>query len=240
MEWASDCGRVVLYCGECMDVLSGGIDCDVCITDPPYEISVSGGGIGARRQYIKDIMGFTDCGFDQSVLSKFKNWMCFCSMSQLQGIMSIASSGTNRCMLITWNKPNPCPLVKNNYLPDTEYIVHSFAKGCLYGEYKDRSRYIVYGIGNKEHGEHPNKKPVVVMSKLVSLASDAGHTVCDPFMGSGTTGVVCVRMGRKFIGIEREKKWFDIAKKRIERDLIAIARQPDLFAGPKKVDQILF
>jgi DNA modification methylase len=52
---------------------------------------------------------------------------------------------------------------------------------------------------------------------MIRLASKPGDTVCDPFMGSGTTGVVCVREDRKFIGVEREERWFDIACRRIER-----------------------
>ena len=56
------------------------------------------------------------------------------------------------------------------------------------------------------------------MLRLVDLASISGQTVLDPFMGSGTTGVACARLGRKFIGIEIEPKYFDIACKRIERE----------------------
>ena len=63
------------------------------------------------------------------------------------------------------------------------------------------------------------------MRDLVSLFSDEGATILDPFMGSGTTGVAAVKLGRRFIGIEREPKYFDIACRRI-RDAYA---QPDLF-----------
>ena len=62
---------------------------------------------------------------------------------------------------------------------------------------------------------------------MVSNASRQGHTVIDPFMGSGTTGVACVKLGRKFIGIEIEPKYFDIACRRIE----AAYAQPDLFVS---------
>lgn len=62
-------------------------------------------------------------------------------------------------------------------------------------------------------------------------------TVLDPFMGSGTTGVACAKMGRKFIGIEIEPKYFDIACKRIEEAY----KQPDMFVElPKKAEQINF
>ena len=61
--------------------------------------------------------------------------------------------------------------------------------------------------------------------ELVSLFTNSGETVCDPFMGSGTTGVACAKLGRKFIGIEIDEGYFDIACKRIEQ---AYA-QPSLF-----------
>jgi DNA modification methylase len=72
---------------------------------------------------------------------------------------------------------------------------------------------------------HPCPKPIKQMKWLVNRGSLAGHVVLDPFMGSGTTGVACHRLGRKFIGIEIEPKYFDIACKRIEE----AQRQGDLF-----------
>ena len=76
--------------------------------------------------------------------------------------------------------------------------------------------------GDKKY-DHPTQKPIHLMLDLVELSN--GEVIADPFMGSGTTGVAAVQMGRKFIGIEREPKYFDIACKRIEQ---AYA-QPDFF-----------
>ncbi len=64
--------------------------------------------------------------------------------------------------------------------------------------------------------EHPTQKPVRLMAWCLGLVPQA-KTVCDPFMGSGTTGVACVRLGRQFIGIEREERYFEIACRRIEQ-----------------------
>lgn len=72
-------------------------------------------------------------------------------------------------------------------------------------------------------GGHPTCKPVGLMIDLCSIVG--GHTILDPFMGSGTTGVACAKLGRKFIGIEKEPKYFDIACKRIEDAY----KQPDFF-----------
>ena len=64
--------------------------------------------------------------------------------------------------------------------------------------------------------EHPTQKPISLMSDLVALFTNPGQTVIDPFMGSGSTGVACVRLGRHFVGIESDQRFFDIARRRIE------------------------
>jgi site-specific DNA-methyltransferase (adenine-specific) len=83
--------------------------------------------------------------------------------------------------------------------------------------------------------EHETQKPIKLMKELVMLFSNPEQTVLDPFMGSGTTGVACVKLGRKFIGIELDDKYFDIACRRIEQAY----KQPDMFIEqPKKAEQM--
>jgi DNA modification methylase len=79
-----------------------------------------------------------------------------------------------------------------------------------------------------EKSKHPCQLPLEVARKPIALLPDA-HTILDPFMGSGTTGVACVNMGRAFIGIERDPDYFDIACRRIAEAY----RQPRLFDEPK-------
>jgi DNA modification methylase len=64
---------------------------------------------------------------------------------------------------------------------------------------------------------HPTQKPVELIEKFIADSTQQGMTVLDPMMGSGTTGVACVRMGRAFVGIEQQRKYFDIACQRIEK-----------------------
>ena len=75
--------------------------------------------------------------------------------------------------------------------------------------------------------EHPNEKPVKIVEQIVDAHSNADDLILDPFMGSGTTGVACARLGRRFIGVEIEEKYFDIACRRIEQ----AQRQADLFVA---------
>lgn len=230
--WQTADGRVRLYLGDCLDILPtlGGID--AVVTDPPYEITATGGGIGADRKYLADIDGFTDCGFDPSVVATFPNWMAFCTAKQLPGMFSHV--GERRWMIITWNKPNPAPLCCGNYLPDTEYIFHCWTPGNLFGECGDKSRFVV--LPARQGLAHPNEKPLALMRKLVRNASDVGKVVCDPYMGSGTTGLACVDSGRSFVGIERERKYFAIAKRRIEAEL---NRHPMFEPKPKIINRQL-
>jgi site-specific DNA-methyltransferase (adenine-specific) len=87
--------------------------------------------------------------------------------------------------------------------------------------------------GSSRHGTHPTEKPLSLMRELLGDFTRRNETICDPFMGSGTTGVACVKLGRKFIGIEIDEKYFDIACRRIE----AACAQPDLFIEQAKIEQ---
>lgn len=217
-EFKTEDGSVWLMEGDAYEILpqvEQSIDC--IITDPPYEITATGGGYGATRKYLQQTTGFTDCGFDYAILDRFPNWVCFGTLRQVPKLIDCAAK--RRWMLITWNKSNPCPLVNGNYLPDTEYIIHAWSKGNLYGSFADKARFIVHPLGDKEHGKHPNEKPMPVMRKLVATGSDVGQLVGDPFFGSCTTGVACLRAGRRFIGIEKEPWAFDIGVQRIQREL---------------------
>jgi site-specific DNA-methyltransferase (adenine-specific) len=71
----------------------------------------------------------------------------------------------------------------------------------------------------RRRNHHPTVKPVALMEYLVRLACRPGGTVLDPFMGSGTTGIACIREGMKFIGIEKSPEYFEIAKTRLENEL---------------------
>ena len=88
--------------------------------------------------------------------------------------------------------------------------------------------------GDYRDKQHPTQKPVAVMEWCLGFVPDA-QTILDPFMGSGTTGVAAIKLGRKFIGIEIEPKYFDIACRRIEEAW----KQPRLFEEPKpKAEQL--
>ena len=81
---------VTIYHGDCREIIPTLGRFDLLLTDPPYDITAKGGGIGAKLQYLHDIEGFTDCGFDETILDGFDNWFCFCSISQLPRLIQRA------------------------------------------------------------------------------------------------------------------------------------------------------
>lgn len=118
------------------------------------------------------------------------------------------------------------PVANRHYQPDTEIYVHVWNTGFHpIGELRQKKRFIIAANGQDTGIAHPTVKPLPVMAKII--ANVAGDTVLDPFMGSGTTGVACVRAGRSFIGIEHHEPFFGIAFERIRN----AGNQPDLLVS---------
>lgn len=82
-------------------------------------------------------------------------------------------------------------------------------------------------------GRHPTEKPLALMKELIELFTDPNDLICDPFMGGGSTGIACIARGRRFIGIEKDPKYYDIAVERIHRATL----QPDLFVRALRAQQ---
>jgi site-specific DNA-methyltransferase (adenine-specific) len=92
--------------------------------------------------------------------------------------------------------------------------------GKLLWRDKDRSSRNIISISPPRERSHPNEKPLELVRHFIDLHSSPNHSILDPFMGSGTTGVAAVQLGRKFIGIEVEPKYFEIAVNRISEAII--------------------
>jgi site-specific DNA-methyltransferase (adenine-specific) len=209
---------ITLYHGDCREVMATLGRFDLLLTDPPYVVDTKGGGIGAKRQYLKDIAeADIDRGFDSAFLDQFPNWFCFCGKPQIPQILSHAVQ--SNWMLLTWCKHNPTPLVNSNYLPDTEWIFHKWSKGRLFGDYANKSRFYVSSVGKSEF-DHPTVEPIGLIRKLVLLGSKEGETILDPFAGSGTTLLAAKLEGRQAVGIEISERYCEIAANRLRQRVL--------------------
>ena len=122
-----------------------------------------------------------------------------------------------------WHKLNPMPRNMNlHFVNSTEtwlYFIYKKKtgtfnnKGMLLHDFIETA---VTPAGERKYGKHPTQKPEALMEHFISVLSNEGECVLDPFMGSGTTGVVAKRKNRNFIGIELDKHYFAMAEQRIQ------------------------
>ncbi len=185
-------GDCTLYNEDCEFVLPTLGRVDAVITDPPYGINAHG-GVGKGAKCFDN-----EHDWDKRVASDK-----IMKMILLRGGHRIIWGGhlyrlPPKSKWLVWDKET------NGEFGDCE-LAWTDIDGPI-----RRIRYLWNG------GSRKNNEPVGVMRWCISHIPADAHTILDPFMGSGTTGVACVQMGRKFIGIEREKRYFDAACRRIE------------------------
>jgi site-specific DNA-methyltransferase (adenine-specific) len=205
---------VTLYLGDCREIVPslGGVD--VLVSDPPYGIaykSPSGRGQTVRGDY-PVITGDTE-PFDPELFLGFPQVVLF-------GANHYADRLPPSAKWLVWDKrdggtPNnnsDCELAWVKTGGSARLIRHLW-NGMLKASERESQRV------------HPTQKPVAVMEWVIEQVSEHGDNILDPFMGSGATGIAAVKLGRRFIGIEIEPPYFDIACKRIEE----AHKQRDLF-----------
>jgi len=215
-------GDATLYLGDCLAILPDIGPVDAVVTDPPYGINVG----DQRRKKSRTKMAIaTDYGKNEWDLRPI-------SPDLMQRIVEAARyvivfggnyySWPRSSRWLVWDKDN------TGDFADCE-LAYTNLKGAI-----RKKRYRWNGMlqepgHKKERRIHPTQKPIAVMQWVLSFLPNDALIILDPFMGSGTTGVACVRLDRKFIGIEIEPKYFDIACKRIEQEY----KQPKLFKEPE-------
>lgn len=218
-----------LYFGECEDFITE-IGCvDTMVIDPHYDFNTSGGGSFRKsRPYLQEIeTNGLASGFDLNVINPllYRSVVVFCHNDQLHELLPHMAGSFNRHVVCAWHKKNPVPVHNKHYLPDTEFFIHAWNEGGYpLGKYSDKSRYIISNNGKSEY-KHPAVKPQDVMDKIIVNVN--GETVLDLYMGTGSTGVSAIKHGKKFIGIEYNRKYFDIACERIERAVNDLKKSVD-------------
>lgn len=215
-----------LILGDAFTILPTLDAVDVVLTDPPYDARTHR---GARSRCSMDESPIDfEClteerfvSFCTSAVTLARRWVVLsCAW---QHASQLEKSGVPLVRLGVWHKPNSAPQFTGDR-PGTGWE----AVAILHREGKKRwnggGHHAVWAC-NIEYGDHPAQKPLPLLMDWVRKFSDEGETVLDPFMGSGTTGVACAKLGRKFIGIEQRPDYFATACERIH----AAYRQMSLF-----------
>ena len=239
-DWTSRCGTVRLYCGDCLEILPtlGDGECDITVTSPPYNIaggthaqsgmfseSRTGGRKMINGEWYLDAMPEDEYWKWLNVIISNLRRVCkglvwvnhkvrFVDCQALHPIRLIDQPCYSE---VIWDRGGSITLNAKKFAPSHEGL-WGFGKPHFWDN-RSNTLMSVWRIGPRRDGEHPCPFPEeIALRPIVASCPDDG-VVVDPFTGSGTTGVACVKTGRRFIGIEKEPKYFEIAKRRIESEL---------------------
>ncbi len=216
-----------LHLGDCFEVLKNMPDksVDHIMTDPPYgERTHKGARSGTRSDcnlgekvlidfdYIPEERFYLFC---QEAIRVSRRWVIFtCDLNYAGKIQDREKLGQYLVRVGCWVKPNAAPQFTGDRPGQGwEAVVILHPDGAK--RWNGGGHHAVW-VCNIVRGKHPTKKPPALIKKWLDQFTDIRETIFDPFMGEGTTGECCLQMGRNFIGVEIDPKWFNVAKKQIE------------------------
>jgi site-specific DNA-methyltransferase (adenine-specific)/modification methylase len=209
-------GKATLYLGDCLDILPTLDKVDAVVTDPPYGLKENANRVASRTKLAQTI----DYGsFDWDERPATREQIDSCVSAGQECVIfggNYFHLPPSRCWLV-WDKEN------SGNFADAE-LAWTNIKGSV-----RLKRHMWNGMlraSERHQRVHPTQKPIVVLEWVINQFKKSPKTILDPFMGSGTTGVACMNLGREFIGIEIEPKYFEIACERIAQ----AQKQQRLFA----------
>lgn len=214
------------------EFINSGLKVDHIITDPPYNISKANNFSTMKSANRAGVdFGEWDKEFDlytwitqySTLLNKDGSFIIFCSYRYLSYICdAMEAAGIIVKDVIKWVKSNPMPRnVNRRYVQDTEFAVWGVKKGAKWVFNKPdnipylRSEIKTPTVSGKERTSHPTQKSIRLIEQIILQHTNPNQLILDPFMGSGTTGVASINTNRKFIGIEIDPQYFNIAQERI-------------------------
>jgi site-specific DNA-methyltransferase (adenine-specific) len=197
---------------------------DLVVTDPPYgiskELNCKGKRLGSTAKLdfnFGEWDTFSKEWFHLAV-KKTRGWMMtFCAKKDVGFFIdTLEKDGFIAVDVLVWQKPDPIPLnAKSRFLNAWEAVVIGKRPGSTWNSSYEHNIIKCQAPKGKSRF-HPTQKPVELIKKLISLASNEGDIVLDPFMGSGTTAVACIELKRNYIGFELSKEYHKLATKRIK------------------------
>lgn len=211
-------GNATLYLGDCIEILPTLPKVDAVITDPPYAMPTASAQArnAASMRTIGDLSiveyamrGYLGAAIDR--LHAHGRAFVFCDGTSYPVIFRVLY-GRFQTALLVWDKGQIG--MGREFRKSHELILHGWrADTPIFSDGVGRADVLRCAPVASEMRTHPAEKPVALIRDLLRVC---GEIVLDPFMGSGTTGVACMNLGRKFIGIEIEPKYYEIACERIE------------------------
>lgn len=237
---------VTLFQENCHGVIPTLSNIDHVISDPPYEDELHKAMGRIRRSDGQDMvqeLGFIGINSTRAEISKLvvtvsSGWvLLFCLAEGVRAWRDdLQASGAKWDTTLAWIKPDSMPRFNGQGAArGFECIVSAWCgKGYRSWNGGGKRGVFEYPCNGDRPGGHPTEKPVALMAELISLYTKPGQMILDPFMGSGTTGVAAVKLGRKFTGIEMDPAFYAVAKRRITEAL----EQPDMFIPVPKLNQV--
>ena len=228
--------QIQIFQGDALSILGNlaksGLKVDHIITDPPYNISKANNFETMNSSQRKGVdFGEWDKGFDLvswikiagQMLEAGGSFIIFNSYRNLTPIIgALESAGMEVKDLLKWVKTNPMPRnIERRYVQDTEYAIWAVKpkKPWVFNKPENvpylRAEFSSSTVAGHERTSHPTQKSRKVMAEIVSIHTNPGDLILDPFMGSGTTGVAAIQNGRRFVGIELDADYYQIAAKRL-------------------------
>lgn len=214
----------ILIHGDAKELASTTEKADVVVTDPPYMLTKGGKtGTGPSGGWMSDYKNdgkVVPCDITWPEIFKVI-WDCsapqsdiyvMCNARNMQDALNAAGVNDFRFHnILVWHKRTCTP--NRWYMTDSEFVLYLY-KGAA-RPINDCGSKQSYSVPQIDVTEHPTEKPVDLMRLYIENSTQRGDIVCDPFMGSGTTGVAAINAGRRFIGCEIHKPFYDMAAERV-------------------------
>lgn len=213
--------NITLWLGDCIELMGnihdGSIDLILC--DLPYgEVSQKSSGLRKLDRGNAD-----RCEMDLFEVANHFNRICtgsiyvFCGTEQISALVHHFRGFGLTTRVGAWEKTNPSPMNGTRlWLSGLEFCVFARKPNATFNEHCKKA---LWQAPSGRSKIHPTEKPVSLMERLILASTNEGNTVLDNCMGSGTTGVACINTNRRFIGIEKDEKYFEIASNRINEAL---------------------
>lgn len=220
-------GNIEIYHCDCRELIPSLPDIDVVLTDPPYsDVTHEGARTGGNFEDVSKLVDFSSVTAEflrdvySSLSPKLKSWLvAFMDWHHISALEKEPPRGLRFVRFGVWVKPNGCPqFTGDRPAQGWEGI------GILHREggkmsWNGGGRVGVFTY-NKINGEHPTEKPLALVSELITLFSNPGDLIFDPFMGSGTTLRAAKNLGRRVIGCDIDEKWCECAARKLQQEVL--------------------